>query len=97
MIAAISDTHTAIWYIFADDRLFAITKDRVEEAATQGDQLGVSAIPLAEIVHLKKTGSQRVISLLYTRTHVMPFSACTHSTDNLVLCKADVNIPHVQG
>ena len=52
MIAAIADTHTAIWYVFADARPSATAKDRIEEAAAQGDQIGVSAISLAEIVYL---------------------------------------------
>lgn len=52
MIAAIADTHTAIWYIFADARLSVTAKNRIEAAAPQGDQIGVSAISLAEIVYL---------------------------------------------
>ncbi len=56
MIAAIADTHTAIWYIFADERLSPTAKDKIEEAATQGNQIGVSAISLAEIVYLVEKG-----------------------------------------
>ena len=65
MIAAIADTHTAIWYIFADARLSATAKDRIEEAAVQGDQIGVSAISLAEMVYLVEKG--RIASDTLTR------------------------------
>lgn len=52
MIVAMADTHTAIWYIFADTRLSATARDRIEAAAAQGEQIGVAAISLAEIVYL---------------------------------------------
>ncbi len=52
MIAAIADTHTAIWYLFADARLSSTAKDKIETAAAQGHHIGVSAISLAEIVYL---------------------------------------------
>ncbi len=65
MIAAVADTHTAIWYIFADARLLATAKDSIEEAAAKGDQIGVSAISLAEIVYLVEKG--RIASDALTR------------------------------
>lgn len=51
MLAAIADTHTAIWYLFNDDRLSLTAADFIDNAAT-GRQVGVSIISLAEIVYL---------------------------------------------
>ena len=68
MIAAIADTHTAIWYIFADARLSATAKDRIEEAAAQGDQIGVSPIALAKIVYLVE--KDRIVADALTRVRL---------------------------
>jgi PIN domain nuclease of toxin-antitoxin system len=56
MIVAIADTHTAIWYLFADARLSIAAKDAIETAAAQGDHIGISAISLAEIFYLIERG-----------------------------------------
>jgi PIN domain nuclease of toxin-antitoxin system len=37
MVTAIVDTHTVIWYIFNDDRLSPVARNRLESAATAGD------------------------------------------------------------
>jgi len=58
MIAAIADTHTAVWYIFADARLSAQAKLTIEEAAANGLYVGVSTISLIEVVYL--TEKQRL-------------------------------------
>lgn len=55
MLRAVVDTHTVLWYIFADKRLSPIARDMIEEAATQGDQIGFSAVTLAEVVYLIET------------------------------------------
>jgi PIN domain nuclease of toxin-antitoxin system len=52
MIAAIADTHTAVWYIFADSRLSAQAKATIDEAAGNGVYVGVSTISLVEVVYL---------------------------------------------
>jgi PIN domain nuclease of toxin-antitoxin system len=52
MFAAVADTHTAIWYIFASPLLSQAAKNAIDGAAAQGDYVGVSAISLAEIVYL---------------------------------------------
>ena len=52
MIAAIADTHTAIWYLFNDERLSSAAGDFIEKAAAAGRQIGVSVISLAEVVYL---------------------------------------------
>lgn len=52
MLVAIADTHTAIWYLFSDPRLGERASGVIEAAVRDGDQIGVSAISLAEIVYL---------------------------------------------
>lgn len=56
MLAAVADTHTVIWYLFASSRLSSEAKDAIEKAAADGRYVGVSAISLAEIVYLIEKG-----------------------------------------
>ena len=52
MIAAVADTHTALWYLFNDARLSVAAGDFIDQAAAAGSQTVVSSISLAEIVYL---------------------------------------------
>lgn len=52
MIVAIADTHTTIWYLFADPRLGKAASALIDDATANGDHIGVSAISLAEMVYL---------------------------------------------
>ena len=52
MIAGVADTHTAIWYLFNDDRLSLVSGDFIDQAATDGHRIAISSISLAEIVYL---------------------------------------------
>lgn len=52
MIAGIADTHTAIWYLFSDNRLGRAASAFIDATAANGDYIGVSAISLAEMVYL---------------------------------------------
>ena len=56
MIRAVADTHTVIWYLYADDRLSASARRSIERAAASGDQIALSAITLVEIVYLAEKG-----------------------------------------
>ena len=56
MLAAVADTHTAIWYLFSDPRLGQRASDSIDEATAKGDHIGVSAITLAEMVYLLEKG-----------------------------------------
>jgi PIN domain nuclease of toxin-antitoxin system len=56
MIAAIVDTHTIIWYIFADKRLSSTARNLIDEAAERGEQIGVSSMTLLEMVYLIEKG-----------------------------------------
>ena len=54
MLRAVANSHTVIWYIYADERLFATARTTIEEAAARGDQIAFSSITLAEIVYLRE-------------------------------------------
>jgi predicted nucleic acid-binding protein len=56
MLRAVADTHTVIWYLFADERLSATARAAIEEAASSGDQIAFSSITLAEIIYLSEKG-----------------------------------------
>lgn len=56
MLRAVADTHTVIWYLYDDPRLSPAARAAFEEAAAAGDQVGFSAIVLAEIVYLSEKG-----------------------------------------
>jgi PIN domain nuclease of toxin-antitoxin system len=52
MIAGIADTHTALWYLFDDERLSVAAGDFIDQAGAAGRRIVVSSISLAEIVYL---------------------------------------------
>jgi PIN domain nuclease of toxin-antitoxin system len=52
MFHAVADTHTIIWYIFADKRLSPSAQMVIDDAAANGDQIAFSSITLAEIIYL---------------------------------------------
>ena len=52
MIAAIADTHTALWYLYNDGRLSVLAGSSIDKAAAAGNQIAISSISLAEIVYL---------------------------------------------
>ncbi len=60
MLAAIADTHTAIWYLFSDPRLGRAASDCIEATIASGDHIGISAISLAEMIYL--IGKKRVLA-----------------------------------
>src|ERR1035438_9730140 len=52
MIAAVADTHTALWHLFDDARLSATAGAMISEAATARRKIAISTISLAEVVYL---------------------------------------------
>src|SRR5437660_462790 len=56
MLRAVADTHAVIWYLYDDSRLSEQARTLFEEVAAAGDQVGVSAITLAEMVYLSEKG-----------------------------------------
>ena len=56
MLRAVADTHTIMWYLFGDDRLSLPARTLIDEAAGAGEQVGFSAITVAEIIYLMEKG-----------------------------------------
>jgi PIN domain nuclease of toxin-antitoxin system len=52
MIAAVADTHAALWYLFGDPRLSVPAKTFIDQAAGAGRKVVLSVISLAEILYL---------------------------------------------
>lgn len=52
MIAGVADTHTALWYLFADSRLSSTAKDFINRAAARRQKIAISSISLAEVYKL---------------------------------------------
>jgi PIN domain nuclease of toxin-antitoxin system len=52
MIAAVADTHTALWHLFDDARLSAPAGAAISDAARARRKIAVSTISLAEVVYL---------------------------------------------
>ena len=52
MIVGIADTHSVIWYLSRDKRLSYRAEHFIEQAASQGNQIGIASITLVEIVYL---------------------------------------------
>jgi PIN domain nuclease of toxin-antitoxin system len=56
MIAAVADTHAALWHLFDDARLSAAAGAFIGEAATARRKIAISTISLAEVVYLIEKG-----------------------------------------
>lgn len=52
MIAAVADTHAALWHLFDDPRLSGTARDFIDRAATRRQRIVVSSVSLAEVVYL---------------------------------------------
>ncbi|MGA2538494.1 MAG: type II toxin-antitoxin system VapC family toxin [Terracidiphilus sp.] len=55
-IAAVADTHTALWHLFADPRLSSNAATFIDEAAKARRKIAISTISLAELVYLVEKG-----------------------------------------
>jgi PIN domain nuclease of toxin-antitoxin system len=62
-IAAVADTHTALWHLFGDPRLSVAAGAFIEQAAAARQKIAVSSISLAELVYLVEKG--RIPELAY--------------------------------
>ena len=56
MFVGVADTHAVIWYLSGDRRLSHSARNVFHTASSDGDEVGVSAITLAEIVYLVEKG-----------------------------------------
>lgn len=54
MIAAVVDTHAALWYLFRNPRLSNKARNFMDSAAAHGNDILLSPISLAELVYLKE-------------------------------------------
>ena len=52
MIAAVADTHAALWYLLKNPRLSNPARDFIDAAGRAGQGIALSPISLAEIVYL---------------------------------------------
>ena len=55
-ILAVAGTHAIIWYLYDDSRLSTLAQTMMDDAATNGDQIALSSISLAEMVYLIDKG-----------------------------------------
>ena len=94
MIAAIADTHTAIWYLFSDPRLGRVASAFIDETIARGDQIGLSSISLAEMVYLVEKGRIETSALDDTLAALADPSAVLHQIpldESIVLKMRDVS------
>jgi PIN domain nuclease of toxin-antitoxin system len=52
IIAAVADTHAALWHLFDDARLSASAGTFINEAASARHKIAISTISLAGVVYL---------------------------------------------
>jgi PIN domain nuclease of toxin-antitoxin system len=51
-IAAVADTHTALWHLYGDPRLSPAAEAFIADAAAARQKIAISTISLAEVVYL---------------------------------------------
>src|SRR5437763_15807349 len=52
MIAGVADTHTVLWYLYADARISNTAKGFIDQASATRQKIAVSSISVAEVVYL---------------------------------------------
>lgn len=83
MIAAVADTHTALWHLFDDSRLSAAAGAIIDEAAAARRKIAISAISLAEIVYsieknrLRQSAYEELTQALADPEHVFTEAVLT--------------------
>jgi PIN domain nuclease of toxin-antitoxin system len=55
-LVAVADTHAALWYLSDDPRLSRAALSFIDDAADDGNQIGVSSITLVEATYLMEKG-----------------------------------------
>ncbi|MBZ0277532.1 MAG: type II toxin-antitoxin system VapC family toxin [Anaerolineae bacterium] len=56
MIAAVTDTHALIWYLYDDSRLSNTARQFMETVADHQDQIAIASITFIEMVYLIEKG-----------------------------------------
>jgi len=59
----LADTHAAIWFLWAPERLSQQASEAFDHAAERGDRIGLSTITLCETVYLGERGRIRADAL----------------------------------
>ena len=83
MIAAVADTHAALWHLFDDPKLSRPAAQFINEAASARHKVALSAISLAEVVYLVEkrrlpfSAYEDLTNALADPEHVLTEAACT--------------------
>jgi PIN domain nuclease of toxin-antitoxin system len=56
VIKAVVDTHTLIWWLFGNPNLSLTATTFINTAETEGNQIAISSVSLAEVVYLTEKG-----------------------------------------
>jgi PIN domain nuclease of toxin-antitoxin system len=56
VIRVVADTHTLVWALFNDPRLSQTARTTIDQIIASGDEVGVSAITIVELVYLVEKG-----------------------------------------
>lgn len=56
MIKGVVDTHTIIWWLFGNPNLSLTARTFINTAETEGNQIAISSVSLAEVVYLTEKG-----------------------------------------
>lgn len=97
MIAGVADTHTALWYLFADARISATAKSFITKASTARQKIAISSISLAEVVYL--TEKNRLPASAYDemiKALADPGHAFTEAVLNAAIVEAMRAVPRIQ-
>ena len=68
MIRGVIDTHAVIWHLYNEPLLSPTVRAFLMTSAAQGDQVGVSAITIVEIVYLVEKGRIQHDALVQLQT-----------------------------
>jgi PIN domain nuclease of toxin-antitoxin system len=83
VIAAVADTHAALWHLFGDTRLSTLAVDFIDRAAAARQRIVVSSVRLAEVVYrvekarLPASAYDDLRSALSDPSHVLKEAAFT--------------------
>jgi PIN domain nuclease of toxin-antitoxin system len=67
MLIVVADTHAILWYLVGDSRLSSEARRRIDVILMEGNQVGVSAITLVEVVYLidKRRIAPELLSVIF--------------------------------
>lgn len=99
--AGVADTHAAVWFVLADLRLSSTARLFIENAISNGLNIAISPISLAEIVYLEEkhrlpTGVYRALrDVLADPQHVFKEAAFTVDVAEAMLQVSRESIPYM--